>query len=159
VGCAVLVGSEHGANDTRPEDRLADGLTAFYGFGPTIAAFAFFTSWGNLIVRQMRGEEVKEDWRTLSYSVTALVSFTLVSGARARETAALRRAPVQLRGIASETAAQHPRRDERSAERAAQDTVRQDRLNQLTRSLLLVAGITLTVAIVALAVAIVQASS
>jgi integrase len=82
-----------------------------------LARFAAFAAWGNLIVRLIRGEEAKEDWRTLS-SAAALITFsTLTSAGEAGEFTSLREAAVEMRGLVDNAAAQAEIRDQRAAER------------------------------------------
>jgi hypothetical protein len=95
--------------------------------------FAAFTAWGNLIVRLIRGEEAKEDWRTLS-SIAALITFsTLTSAAEAREFASLREAAVGMRGLVDDAAAQAELRDQRTAERDRRAAEQQDRMLRLNK--------------------------
>jgi hypothetical protein len=90
--------------------------------------FAAFTAWGNLIVRLIRGEEAKEDWRTLS-SAAALITFsTLTSAAEAREFASLRQAAVEVRGLVDDATAQAKLRDQRAAERDRRAAEQQERI-------------------------------
>jgi hypothetical protein len=114
------------------------------------AGYAAFVSWTSLIVRSIRGEEVEEDWRLFVSSAAVMSAFTLVSGSRIRETAALRAAAVETREIVREAAADAQRREQRAAEQ-------QDRLTRLTKWLVLLAAVTLAAAIVTLVVSIVNA--
>jgi hypothetical protein len=116
--------------------------------------FAAFTAWGNLIVRLIRGEEAKEDWRTLS-SAAALITFTtLTSAGEAREFASLREAAVGMRGLVDDAAAQAELRDQRAAERDRRAAEQQDRMLRLNKRAIVLAAVTLAAAIVTLAVTI-----
>lgn len=124
-----------------------------------LTRFAAFTAWGNLIVRLNRGEEAKEDWRTLS-SAAALITFsTLTSAAEAREFASLREAAVEMRGLVDNAAAQAEVRDQRAAERDRQAAKQQERMLQTNKQAVRLAAITLAVAILTLVVALVVASA
>jgi hypothetical protein len=112
------------------------------------AGYATFVSWASLIVRAIRGEDVKEDWRVFVSSATAMSAFALVSGTRIRETAALRAAAVETRELVREAAEDAQRRDRRAREQ-------QDRLTRLTKWLVLLAAVTLTAAIMTLIASII----
>jgi hypothetical protein len=128
--------------------------TEVWFFGFAMVRFAAFTAWGNLIVRLIRREDAKEDWRTLS-SAAALITFTtLTSAAEVREFAAMRGAAVELRGLVGEAAGQVELRDERAAERDRKSAQQQRSMLQLTKWLLALAGFTLAAAIVTLGVTI-----
>jgi hypothetical protein len=128
--------------------------TEVWSFFGAMVRFAAFTAWGNLIVRLIRGEEAKEDWRTLS-SAAALITFTtLTSAAEAREFASLREAAVEMRGLVDNAAAQAERRDQRTAERDRQVAEQQTRMLRLTKWVVALAALTLAAAIVTLAVTI-----
>lgn len=123
----------------------------------SFARFAAFTSWGNLILRLNRGEEAKEDWRTLS-STAALITFTtLTSAAEYREFTSLRQAAEQMRGLVDNAAIQAELRDQRAAERDRQAAEQQERMLTTNKQAVKLAAITLTVAIVTLVVALVVA--
>jgi len=120
----------------------------------TMVRFAAFTAWGNLIVRLIRGEEAKEDWRTLT-STAALITFsTLTSAGEAREFASLREAAVGMRGLVDDAAAQAELRDQRAAERDRRAAEQQDRMLRLNKRAIVLAAVTLAAAIVTLAVTI-----
>jgi hypothetical protein len=128
--------------------------TEVWFFFGAMVRFAAFTSWGNLIVRLIRGEEAKEDWRTLS-SAAALITFsTLTSAAEAREFASLRQAAVEMRGLVDDATAQAELRDQRAAERDRQAAKQQADMLLLNKRMVMLAAVTLAVALVALAVAI-----
>jgi hypothetical protein len=126
-----------------------DSYDALFGFFPGAAYVAAFTAWAPLIIKGIRGEDVKEDWRTTVSSSAALSAFVLTSASRARETGALRAAAEELRNVAREAAEEDRRREGRATERDARDERRQD-------SLILLAKLTLAVAAVALVVAIIS---
>jgi hypothetical protein len=131
--------------------------TEVWFFFGAIVRFAAFTAWGNLIVRLIRGEEAKEDWRTLS-SAAALITFSaLTSAAESREFTSLREAAVEMRGLVDNAAAQAEVRDQRAAERDRQAAEQQQRVLQTNRQAVKLAAITLAVAILTLAVALVVA--
>lgn len=114
------------------------------------AGYATFVSWASLIVRAIRGENVKEDWRVLVSSAAVMSAFALVSGTRIRETAALRAAAVETRELVREASEDAGRREQRAAEQ-------QGRLTRLTKWLVLLAAVTLAAATVTLVVSIVGA--
>lgn len=131
--------------------------TEVWFFFGAMARFAAFTAWGNLILRLNRGEEAKEDWRTLS-SAAALITFTtLTSAAKAREFTSLREAAVEMRGLVDDAAAQAELRDQRAAERDRQAAEQQERMLATNEQAIKLARIALVVAIVTLLVALVVA--
>jgi hypothetical protein len=127
-----------------------DSIDFFYGIFPAAANVAAFLSWSSLIVRAIRGEEAKEDWRVVASTAAAMAAFALNSGTRVREAVAMRGAAVETRELVREAASAAERRDQRAVEQ-------QDRLTTLTRLLVVLAALTLVAAIVTLAVAIVGA--
>lgn len=128
--------------------------TEVWFFCLVMLRFAAFTAWGNLIVRLIRGEDAKEDWRTLS-STAALITFTtLTSAAEAREFAALRGAAVEMRGLVGDAKGQAELRDQRASERDRENVEQQTRILQLTKWLVALAAVTLGAALVTLGVAI-----
>jgi hypothetical protein len=76
--------------------RYVDSTEVFFGLLPAAAGYAAFVSWASLIVRAIRGEDVKEDWRVWTSTAALMASFVLISGTRVRETAALRSAAVEM---------------------------------------------------------------
>jgi hypothetical protein len=131
--------------------------TEVWFFVGCFARFAAFTSWGNLILRLSRGEEAKEDWRTLS-STAALITFTtLTSAAEAREFDSLREAAVEMRSLVDNAAAQAEMRDQRASERDRQAAEQQERMLATSKRAVQLGAITLAVAIVTLMVALVVA--
>jgi len=127
-----------------------DPIDLFFGIFPAAACYAAFVTWASLIVRAIRGEDVKEDWRVFVSTAAAMSAFTLVSGTRVRETRAMRGAAVEVRELVREAAADAQRREQRAAEQ-------QDRLTRLTKWLVLLAAVTLAAAIVTLVASIVDA--
>jgi hypothetical protein len=125
-----------------------DSVEMFYGFLPAMAGYAAFVMWAGLIVRAIRGEPAREDWRVLLASTLFLATRTLVSGTHVRESLALRASVVEMRGLLSEGAQAAERRDQRDAERS-------ERLRKLTIALVALAGMTLAAAIVTLIVTVV----
>lgn len=131
--------------------------TEVWFFLGAMARFAAFTAWGNLILRLNRGEEAKEDWRTLS-SAAALITFTtLTSAGEAREFTSLREAAVEMRHLVDNAAAQAELRDQRAAERDRQAAEQQERILATNKKAVKLAAITLAVAAVTLVVAMVVA--
>lgn len=117
-----------------------------------LAGYAAFVSWADVIVRAMRGEEAKENWRTLSSSAALIAFWTLSAGGRVREMASLRGAAVELRGLAHDAGAQSELREQRAAEQDQRSEAQQARMLRLTRWLVALATLTLAAAIVTLAV-------
>jgi len=121
-----------------------DAIDLLYGLVPAGAAYATFVTWASVIVRAIRGEEVEPGWRAYVSTAALMASFMLLSGTRVRETAALRGAAVEMHGVIREAAQEAKLRAERAAERDR-------RLTTLTKWLVLLAALTLAVAIVTLA--------
>jgi hypothetical protein len=135
---------------TRGQRRKAyfDPFDLFFGIFPAAASYAAFVTWASLIVRAIRGEDVKRDWRVFVSTAAAMSAFALVSGTRVREAAALRGTAVEVHALVREAAEEAERRDRRAA-------AQQDRLTRLTKWLLALAALTLAAAVVTLVVAIV----
>lgn len=119
-----------------------------------MARFAAFTAWGNLIVRLIRGEDAKEDWKTLSSAAALITVSTLTSAAEAREFAALRGAAVEMRGLVGDATGQAEQREQRASERDRENAEQQARMLQLTKWLVALAAVTLAAALVTLGVTI-----
>jgi len=129
-----------------------DPIDMVFGLLPGVTGYAAFVSWASLIVRGIRGEEAKEDWRTFVSSVAFISARALVSGTQVREAVALRSAAVEMRELTREAAEEAQRREQRAAEQ-------QERLTRLTKWLVGLAAVTLIAAIVTLAVSIVALAS
>jgi hypothetical protein len=113
-----------------------------------------FVAWADVIVRAIRGEDSKENWKTLTSSA-ALIGFSaLTSAAEVREFASLRGASVQMRGLVGDAATEAAQRDERAAERDRRAAKQQERMLLINKLLVVLAALTLTAAIVTLAVTI-----
>lgn len=125
--------------------KATDAFDWWFGMFPAAMEWAAFLAWGNLIVRAIRGEDVKEDWRTYLSAAGLMASRTLIRGAQARTASRLDAAATQMRELVREAAAAAEARDRRSAEREEQ----QYRLNRLLFS---VAVLTLVVAAAAIVV-------
>jgi hypothetical protein len=126
-------------------DSLDGFLLVVAGVG-----YAAFATWTSLIVRAIRGEEVKEDWRVVVSTAGLMTAFTVLAGTRIREIAAMRGAAVETRALVLEAAEDAQRRDQRAVEQ-------QDRLNALTKRLVMLAALTLAAAVVTLVVSVVLA--
>jgi hypothetical protein len=133
-----------------------DAVDVWFGLVPGMVGYAAFISWANVIVRAIRGEEAKENWRTFMSTGALIGIWTLTSGARVREMASLRGAAVEMRGLAHEAAAQSEIRDQQAAERDRHASRQQAHMLSLTKWLVALAGLTLAAAIVTLMVSIVQ---
>lgn len=140
----------------RREKAKIDAVDVWFGLVPAFALYAAFVSWANVIVRAIRGEEAKEDWRTFLSTGVLIGAWTLTSGAKVREMASLRGAAVEMRGLVHEATMQSELRDRQAAERDRRASEREGRILSLTRWLVLLAGLTLAAAIVTLVVAIAQ---
>lgn len=144
----------------RPEKRFRLRLPAYLDvidmlfFLAGLARYATFVSWANVVVRAIRGEEAKENWRTLASTGLFLGTWVLTSSAKVREMASLRGAAVEMRGLVHEATVQSELRDRQAAERDHRASRQEERMLSLTKWLLLLAGLTLVAAIVTLAVAI-----
>ncbi len=125
-------------------DGVDVGLLAF-----ALSGFAASISWVDKIVRANRGENVKEDWRTTSSTAAFIAFWVLTTGARVRQTEALRSAAVEMRGVMREAAEQADLRDERAAERDRQAAKQQERMLRSTKLLVAFAVLTLAATIVA----------
>jgi hypothetical protein len=128
--------------------KYIDSIDFFYGIFPFAAGYAAFVTWTPLVVRAIRGEEVKEGWRLYTATAASMAAYTLKSGAQIRQAEALRAAVANLREVQREAAEDAKQRDERAA-------AQQDRLNRLTQRLVVIAAVTLAASIVTLVVAIV----
>jgi hypothetical protein len=128
--------------------RNIDAIEVFYGLLPEAAGYMAFVSWASLIVRAIRGEDAKEDWRTFVSSAAFISTRALVRSGRVRQAEALRDTATEVRELVREAAEDAKQRDRRAAEQ-------QDRLTRLTKSLVLLAALTLAAAVVTLVVAIV----
>ncbi len=124
-----------------------DPTDVLFGLFPAVAVYAAFVTWAALIVRGIRGEEAKEDWRLLASTAAAMSAFTLISGTRIRETRAVRSAAVEMRNLAREAAEDARLRDQRGTEQ-------QERFTRLTKWLVLLAFLTLAAAAVTLVLSI-----
>jgi hypothetical protein len=125
-------------------DGIDVGLLAF-----ALSGFAASISWVDKIVRANRGEDVKEDWRTTSSTAAFIAFWVLTTGARIRQTEALRSAAVEMRGVVREAAEQAELRDERAAERDRQAVKQQERMLRSTKLLVAFAVLTLAATVVA----------
>lgn len=119
-----------------------------------VVRHAAFVSWAKVIVRAIRGEEAKEDWRTLASTGLLIGTWALTSGAKVREMASLRGAAVEMRELVHEATVQSEVRDRQAAERDQRASRQEARMLSLTKWLVLLAGLTLAAAIVTLVVAI-----
>lgn len=133
-----------------------DAVDVWFGLVPGLVGYAAFVSWANVIVRAIRGEEAKENWKTFMSTGVLVGIWTLTSGVRVREMASLRGAAVEMRGLGHEAAVQSEIRDQRAVERDRHASRQQARMLSLTKWLVALAGLTLAAAIVTLMVAIVQ---
>jgi hypothetical protein len=133
-----------------------DSVDVWFGFVPAFARYTAFISWANVIVRAIRGEEAKEDWKTFASTGFLIGVWTLTTGAKFREMASLRGAAVEMRGLMDEANAQFELRDRQAAERYKRASKQEARMLSLTRWLVALAVLTLAAAIVTLAVAIAQ---
>jgi len=132
-----------------------DPVDVWFGLG-ALARYAAFVSWANVIVRAIRGEEAKENWKTVTSTGVLIGIWTLTSGARVREMASLRGAAVEMRGLVHDASAQSELRNQEAAERDYHASQQQAHMLSLTRWLVALAGLTLAAAIVTLMVAIAQ---
>jgi hypothetical protein len=121
-----------------------------------LIGYAAFVAWADVIVRAIRGEASKENWKTFTSSGLLLGFWTLTSGAQVREMASLRSAAVELRGLAHDATAQSELRDKRAAERDEAASRQQSLMLSLTKWLVGFAVLTLAVAIAAIVVAVAQ---
>jgi hypothetical protein len=122
-------------------------------FSLTIVRYVAFVAWADVIVRAVRGEEAKENWKTLT-STAALITFsTLTSAAEARELATLRGTAVEVRGLVDDAASQAEQRDQRAAERDRRAAEQQERMLRFNKWAVILAALTLAAAIVTFAVA------
>jgi hypothetical protein len=119
-----------------------------------VARYAAFAAWTDVIVRAIRGEDSKENWKTLTSTAALMGLSALHSGAEIREFAALRGAAVEMRGLVDDAAKQAELRDQRAAERERQAAEQQERMLRLTKWLVAFAVLTLAAAIVSAVVTI-----
>lgn len=140
----------------RLKTNLPDSIDLWFGLLPWLTGYAAFVSWASLIVRAIRGEEVKEDWRLFVSSGAFIATRTVVAGARVREAAALRGAAVEMRELVREATEEAERRNQRAEDRDHRESRRQARLYRLTVWLVVLAALTLAAAIVTLVVSIIS---
>jgi hypothetical protein len=145
---------------TTPEKRFRlrlpaylDGIDLLFFFAG-LARYATFVSWANVIVRAIRGEEAKENCRTLASTGLFLGTWVLTSSAKVREMASLRGAAVEMRGLVHEATLQSELRDRQASERDQRASRQEARMLSLTKWLLFLAGLTLVAAIATLVMAI-----
>ncbi len=120
----------------------------------TAARYAGFVAWTDVIVRAIRGEEAKENWKTSSSTAVLLGLSALQSGAEIREFASLRGAAVEMRHLVDDAAKQAELRDHHAAERDRRAEEQQARMLLLNKRMVAVAALTLAVAVVTLAAAL-----
>lgn len=121
-----------------------------------LAGFGAFVTWQDEIVRAIRGEDAKDDWRVNIPTAMLITFWTLTTAARGREMASLKGAIVEMRGMVDDAAEQAELRDQRAAERAREDAEQQMRMLRFTKWLVALATLTLAAALVTLAVTIVS---
>jgi hypothetical protein len=120
------------------------------------ARYAAFVAWADVIVRAIRGEATKENWKTLSSSAALIGLSALQSGAEIRELASLRDAAVEMRHLVDDAAAQAEVRDRSAAGRDRETANQQERMLRLTKRLVVLAALTLAAAFVTLVVEVVR---
>lgn len=120
----------------------------------TAARYAAFVAWADVIVRAIRGEDSKENWKTFSSTTVLMGLSALQSGSEIRQLASLRDAAVEMRHLVDDATKQAELRDQQAAERNRQSEAQQTRLLRLTKWLVALAALTLAAAIVTLAVTI-----
>jgi len=135
--------------------QYVDPIDVFYGFLPAITGYAALVSWADLVVRAIRGETVKEDWRGWGSTAAFIAALTVVSGGRVRQTESLHSAAVEMRELLRDGTEEARRREQVADERDRRDSDRQERLHALTIWLVALAALTLAAAIVTLVVSIV----
>jgi hypothetical protein len=134
-----------------------DSLDIWFFFF-TMVRYAAFIAWADVIVRAVRREEAKENWMTFTSS-TALITFSsLTSASEARGLAKLRDTAVEMRHLVDDAATQAELRDQRAAERDRQAAEQQAGMLLLNKRMVVFAALTLAIAIVALAITLVQAA-
>ncbi len=136
-----------------------DSIDMVFGLFPAVGFYAAFATWASLIVRALRGEDVKENWQTGLATIALITSYALKSGTQVREATAQRAATTDLRALAILAREEAQRRDRQETERAKLEDERQARLERLTKRLVLLASMTLAVALVALAVSLISLAS
>jgi hypothetical protein len=84
-----------------PRHLKADigAVDVWFGLAPGLIAYAALISWAEVIVRALKGEEAKDNWKTRSSSAVLIGIWTITSGARVRDMASLRGAAVEMRGL------------------------------------------------------------
>jgi hypothetical protein len=119
-----------------------------------VARYAAFVAWAEVIVRAIRGEDSEENWKTFSSSVVLISLSALQSGAEIREFASLRGAAVEMRGLVHDAAAQADLRERRAIERDRQSRKQQATMLLINKGMIVLAALTLSAAIVTLAVTV-----
>jgi hypothetical protein len=130
-----------------------DAVDIWFGIVPGIVRYAAFVSWAEVIVRAIRGEESKGNWKTFTSTGVLIAVWTVTSGSRVREMASLRGAAVEMRGLVHEANVQAELRDRQAAGRDHRSSLQEARMLSLTKWLVALAGLTLAAAIVTLVVA------
>lgn len=117
----------------------------------TAARYAAFVSWADVIVRAIRGEEAKENWKTSSSTAALMALSALQSASEIREFASLRGAAVEMRQLVDDATTQAELRDRRADERERHGLKQQELMLRLTKWLVAFALLTLAAAIVTVA--------
>jgi hypothetical protein len=121
-----------------------DVFDLYFGIFPAAAWCAALLTWQSMIVRGLRREEVREDWRYFVSTAAAMAAYALKSAAQLRQVEAQRAAVIGLREVERDVAEDSKQRDERAA---AQQ-----------RRLVVIAALTLGVSLIAVVVAVVVAT-
>ncbi|MGO9321814.1 MAG: hypothetical protein ACLQBY_13560 [Solirubrobacteraceae bacterium] len=132
-----------------------DSLDVWFFFFAMVR-YAAFIAWADVIVRAVRREEAKENWKTFVSSAALITFSSLTSASEARELSALRGTAVEMRGLVDDDATQAELRDQRAAERDRQAAKQQADMLLLNKRMVVFAALTLAVALVALVVTLAQ---
>jgi hypothetical protein len=131
--------------------KSIDPIEFVFGTLPFILGGLTFMAWASVLVRKIRGEEVRdrEEWGLTVLSVLFFFARSLMSRLYAQGAFDLHRTVVEMRAVTGEAAEDARQRDERSA-------TLQKGLNRLTKLLVWLAALTLGAAAVTLVVTIIR---
>ncbi len=120
-----------------------DGFDAIFGLFLWFSTFLALVSWASMIVRALRGENVKQGCKEDITAALAIAAWSMASASHFRAAAISTESVAEMRSTVYKMNVAFIERDERA-------TKRDDRIARLTRAMLWIAGVTLAVSIIAL---------
>ncbi|MGH3630562.1 MAG: hypothetical protein ACRDRL_24360 [Sciscionella sp.] len=140
------------ASEFRAAVRMFDGFDVIFGLLLWFTTFVAAVTWTSMIGRALRGEEVEQGSKETATAALAIAAWSIASSshfrtaARSTESVAETRATVHdMRNLINEMNTAVLERDARAAKR-------DDHTDKQTRTMLGIAGLTLLVSVIALAV-------